>query len=433
MSSSSFGLPQELFLDILFRLPIEDLVRCTAVCKPWNSSIKNPTFISTHLEKAISSNNSSTDNRRLLFRLCTTQPKPNPIDKSDVAYVEHYSLRFDNKNVAEYKQLHFPANKFRSVDGCFRIAGSYNGLVCLVDDMTCYADHFILWNPTIQKAVRTARPTVNYFSHGPFEAFHGFGFDSETNDYKLLRYVHLDHNRKFEVIVEAEVYSLNSNSWKVITDITPSYGICSPFRKIYGNSFVNGAIHLLAYDRKEGYGYMARHRNLILAYDVSREVFREMELPDYFSDEYVRLNDTEILKYGESSIAVMTDDSERREIYLWVMKEYGEASSWTKVWVEDWWGSVLKVLSFRNNEEVFVIMRDGWIGLCDLKRKHFEYVGDEGDGVQSILSRRGYPAVDSFVESLVLLDKATPLWNVIDASSSPDVDDDDDDDDSSDE
>ncbi|OMO73789.1 hypothetical protein COLO4_26862 [Corchorus olitorius] len=52
--SDNFNLPQDLFAEILVRLPIEDLVKSTAVCKSWNSLIKTPTFISTHLEKTIS-------------------------------------------------------------------------------------------------------------------------------------------------------------------------------------------------------------------------------------------------------------------------------------------------------------------------------------------------------------------------------------------
>ncbi|OMO71579.1 hypothetical protein COLO4_28178 [Corchorus olitorius] len=231
---------------ILKRLSIQDVVKCTAVCKSWNSTIKNPTFISTHLniKKTISFNN-----RLLLFRLCRkTQAKPG---SSSRECVEHYSLRFDNEKVDEYKKLHFP-NEFQSASTCFRVVGSYNGLVCLVDhEMGPYFDNFILWNPNIRKAVRIARPIVQLISHGPFDAFVGFGFDSETSDYKLLRFVQWDDYERVKVCVEAEdFYSLNLNRWKIITHITPSYGVSFPNQRIYGNSFVNGAIHLLAYDRK---------------------------------------------------------------------------------------------------------------------------------------------------------------------------------------
>ncbi|OMO71571.1 hypothetical protein COLO4_28170 [Corchorus olitorius] len=287
----------------------------------------------------------SFNNRLLLFRLCTTQTKPG---SSVRECVEHYSLRFDNEKVDEYKKLHFPANEFQSaIIYCFRVAGSYDGLVCLVDDwMGPYDDNFILWNPSIRKALQTARPTVTFFSHGHFDAFVGFGFDSETSDYKLLRFVQLD-NEQAKVCVEAEVYSLNLNSWKRITDIAPSYGVSFPaFRRNYGNSFVNGAIHLLAYDRKGD-----QVRNVVLAFDVCREVFREMALRGYLSNDHMRLVDSEILIYGQSSIAIMTND--RPKIHLWVMKEYGVASSWTKVLVGGG-GRVPRVLFFRKEEEGYV-------------------------------------------------------------------------------
>ncbi|OMO71565.1 hypothetical protein COLO4_28181 [Corchorus olitorius] len=404
--SCSFDLPQDLFVEVLVRLSIQDVVKCTAVCKSWNSNIKNPTFISAHLslKKTISFYSCL-----LLFRLCTTQAKPG---STSPECVEHYSLRFDNEKVDEYKKLHFPANEFQSTGRCFRVAGSYNGLVCLVDDqMGPYRDNFILWNPSIRKAVRTARPTVTFFSHGPFEAFVGFGFDSETSDYRLLRFVQLILD-DYKICIEVEVYSLNLNRWKSITDIAPNYCVSIPMRKTYGHSFVNGAIHLLAYDRKGNQG-----RIVVLAFDVSREVFSEMALPDFLSNDYKRLVDSEILIYGQSSIAVLTDDYHK--MYLWVMKEYGVSSSWTKVLV----GAgerVPRVLFFRKEEEVFLITDlGGRIASFDIKSQHFKNVVFDSlnlSSIDSILTGKMYPVVDSFAESLVLLDKGTPFCYVIDES-----------------
>ena len=41
-------LPDEIVLDILAKLPVKSLLRFRCVCKPWYSSIANPSFISTH-------------------------------------------------------------------------------------------------------------------------------------------------------------------------------------------------------------------------------------------------------------------------------------------------------------------------------------------------------------------------------------------------
>ncbi|OMO97111.1 hypothetical protein COLO4_14883 [Corchorus olitorius] len=192
--SDYFNLPEELFLEILVRLPVEALVKFTAVCKSWNSLIKNPIFISTHRGKTISSSNSR---RLFLFRLCTSRCSSEPV-------VEHYSLRLDNEDVDEYKQLQIPSNQFRSVGRCFRVVGTCNG---------------------------------------------------------------------------------------------PLYGA----QYYYGNSFVNGAIHLLAYDREGS-------RCRALAFDVSEQVFSEIPLPDHLSNaSFFR---AWLLKYRQSSIAIMTWKSE---------------------------------------------------------------------------------------------------------------------------
>ncbi|OMP04969.1 hypothetical protein COLO4_09165 [Corchorus olitorius] len=415
-TSDYFDLPQELLLEILVRLPIKDVVKSTAVCKSWNSVIKNPTFISTHLEKTIS----STNTRLLLFRICS-QKNPHSF-KSDP--VEQYSLRFDNEGVDEYKQLHFPINKFKSAIGCFRVAGSINGLVCLVDDVS-YVHNFYLWNPIIKKAVHVPTavhvPRRYHNQKVLIDAFVGFGFDSKMNDYKLLRYVELnDTYPRKEPKVEVEIYSLNANCWRSITHTAPKYDVIFNLPSAYANSFVNGAIHLLACDRKDG-----RNRNLILAFDMSEEVFRDIPLPDCWSKndpvEQKMWSHRKLLKYGQSIAAVTWegDDWGRNEIVtLWVMKEYGVAMSWTKILTEAG-ERVPRVLFFRKDEEVFLTIKDGWIASLDIKNQHSVVFV-----VHSYESRIVYyPVVDSFVESLVLLDKGNASWDVILTHEDPSAED----------
>ncbi|OMO97116.1 hypothetical protein COLO4_14879 [Corchorus olitorius] len=379
--SDYLNLPQDLFAEILVRLPIQDVVKSTAVCKSWNSLIKTPTFISTHLQKSIS----STKTNLLLFRLCTstsTSTSTSPWFESGKTDARlEYSLRLDNKAVDEYKQLPCP-----NIGGCrFRVAGSYNGLVCLVEDGSYgYGDTFILWNPLIKKAIHLPEPNVTYSSHGPYDAFTGFGFDSKTDDYKLLRYLVLDDNS-----IEAEVYSLNANCWTSITPIAPKYIPHFEYPRNYGNSFVNGAIHLLAGNDQAGYR--------VLAFDVSEQVFSEIPLPDHLSN--ASFPRAQLLTYRQSSIATMTWEWEPSLIELWVMKEYGVATSWTKVFTEKR-EIVARVLFLRQDEQVFVTIKGGLISSIDIKSKHFEDFG-----VESVHSLEYFLVVDSYVESLVLLDK----------------------------
>ncbi|OMO97593.1 hypothetical protein COLO4_14519 [Corchorus olitorius] len=144
-------------------------------------------------------------------------------------------------------------------------------------------------------------------------------------------------------------------------------------------------------------------RNLVLAFDVSEQDLTEIPLPDCLSYE---CGTAQLLKYGQSSIATMT--WELREVHLWVMKEYAVATSWTKVLVvaEE---SVSRVLFFRNDEQVFVPLNGGWMASVDINTKHYEILG-----VESIGLMESYLVVDSYVESLVLLDKyCNAGWDVI--------------------
>ena len=42
-------LPEEIVDIILLKLSVKDVIKCSAVCKSWNSLVKSPSFIRTHL------------------------------------------------------------------------------------------------------------------------------------------------------------------------------------------------------------------------------------------------------------------------------------------------------------------------------------------------------------------------------------------------
>ncbi|KAB5534647.1 hypothetical protein DKX38_017733 [Salix brachista] len=140
-------LPEDLIQEILFKLPIKSLVRCTSLCRTWNSLIKSPTFISKHLQRTIS----STDHQSLfLLRLCSKERE------------EQYSLRLDNQDFNEHMQLHFPFESFKSY---FHVIGSCNSLICLAKVIQRFTVSFIFWNPLIQKYVNIEPRILGHLSH----------------------------------------------------------------------------------------------------------------------------------------------------------------------------------------------------------------------------------------------------------------------------
>ncbi|KAM7497904.1 hypothetical protein LguiA_022318 [Lonicera macranthoides] len=209
---SDYILPSEPWIEeILTRLPIKTLLRCTSVWKSWYSLITSPNFITLRLNRTTSNKNT-----RLLVK------NYNDID--------HYSVHADDETFDKCEKLNFT---LRSRNCYFNIVGTCNGLVCLSDDVVGYLDIMILWNPSIQKSVDLLYPNVRFQSHGPFRHTLGFGFNPVTNDYNVVRVVYFQKDGPgwgHKLPPKAELYELSTGSWRnfsagdfsyVINELTP--------------------------------------------------------------------------------------------------------------------------------------------------------------------------------------------------------------------
>ncbi|XP_030944849.1 F-box/kelch-repeat protein At3g23880-like isoform X1 [Quercus lobata] len=372
------SLPHEILTNVFVRLPIKSIVTCTAVCKTWKSLIQNPTFISNHLHH--SSNNNNNKHPLLLFRHCSLEN-------------EHYVLHFDNQDFNEYTRFDDFPFQGQSYDGIFLVVGTCNGLIFLADDL--YGHHkFFLWNPCVRKFVKLPKPNITCFSHDAFDASVGFGFDSKTDDYKVVRLVTLEEKgQEGKSPPEVEVYSLSTGKWRMLT-ASPPIGAA---RGRKPEAFVNGALHWVALT-KTGNKFL----NFVMVFDLGEEVFREIALPKLSGqngDEY--WVSVSISAYG-NSLALFQQGFSINRLRIWVMKDYADASSWTKiislsdlVFIEGIPRSCIPK-GFRKSGEVILEMYGGYLGSRDLKTKEFKDLRIRG---------YAYTFVDSYVESLVLLDK----------------------------
>nr|BBC44088.1 predicted putative disease resistance protein RGA3 isoform X2 [Malus domestica] len=121
------SLPKEIVCDILLRLPPKALIRCTSVSKPWNSMIKNPSVVHTHLRHTIDFNQFGT--HHLLLR-------DNPVE-------QNYYLHLDNHAFDEYCKLEYPSvskrNRFPRVvyslaRGLWSSPRSFDPIWCSLND-----------------------------------------------------------------------------------------------------------------------------------------------------------------------------------------------------------------------------------------------------------------------------------------------------------
>ncbi|XP_050217358.1 F-box protein At3g07870-like [Mercurialis annua] len=216
--------PEEVVVQILSKLPVKSVLKFTCVCKLWNSIIKSSDFISTF---------ASNKHDAYIFMLHFNSPN------------YQYSMRFDNRDFDEYLSLQPLFNTANVYD--VHVVGSNNGLVCL-----CYAyrnygsttHKLIIWNPSIRKYLLIPEPNF-LFLCSISEKLMGFGFDSRTNDYKLLL-------AQFwgDCIKNVVLYSLNSYSWKNYSNVALNYThtcMTTP-------AFVDGRFHCLVITKKKECG-----------------------------------------------------------------------------------------------------------------------------------------------------------------------------------
>ncbi|XP_050217332.1 F-box protein CPR1-like [Mercurialis annua] len=308
-------LHEELKLEIFQKLPVRTLLCCTLVCKSWKFLIKNPTFIRNHIK------NTHKNRIHSPLALCFRHYDSSMLSDTHCVYFD------DTQELKTYHLHKFPLTHCR--ENCVLI-GSINGLACIVgDDLRWPSDKplprpriFIFWNPSIQKHV--VLPSPNVLSNT--RCFVGLGYDSDRDDYKLMRMISPDDSKDFKSIVE--VFSLNSGSWKIMDSRFVPYCRAS----LATQAIVNGASHWCG-RRRDGFIVLLRFNA------IGDETVEEIGIPEELGspekDVWPRrqpLTFINVLVYNESTVGLFWEDWNNHEHNcLWIMKDYGLSSSWIKV------------------------------------------------------------------------------------------------------
>ncbi|XP_059663616.1 F-box protein CPR1-like [Cornus florida] len=272
--------------------------------------------------------------------------------------------------------------------GYYRIVGSCNGLICLSNDLYGNESYTtVVWNPAIRKTLHVPDPPSvlpNRLKYGAVGAVVGFGFNSWTNDFKIIKMVHYrDSNLNIILPAEVEVYEIKTGLWRGSRAVVPPYDMtpksCSDVRKCV---FVKGASHWLAIEAGE-----EQDSYLILSFD--------MMLPGTVSNGS-RLK-MSISLFGESlSLFHKRMDFPFPGWCMWVMKDYGIVESWMNLFTFK--EPIERVLGFRGTGEVVVTCFHHKLASFDTASKKETDLGIRW-------SRKDLLYLDTYMESLVLLDQ----------------------------
>ncbi|KAK9938560.1 hypothetical protein M0R45_015289 [Rubus argutus] len=348
---------EDLRTEILSRLPVKSVVRCRCVCKAWRALISHPLFV----EKYTGRRTKSKSSFRLLLPIFPLRSVD--YEAQGVAFREHYY------------PVSLPKPK-RSLE----LYGSSHGIVCLAIDYHT----IILWNPSTGESNLLPEPPARTGHDGSID-FYGFGYDSTTQDYKIVR------GYDFEVYPECnfEVFSLKTGSWRRHPLVDVPFDLYS-FEDIFGSigqGFVaNDALHWM----DSSLDVVA-----ILVFSFAEEKLQRMlpNLPPRGDAAYK----FEVGTVGDC-LSVYAENPGIRSSSLWVMKEYGVQESWTELLNFDpsgclgtpnyppMSGFTLRFLCFLENGELLLANTEGdcdHFTLYDPKEKTFRDLIESNAGLSA--------------------------------------------------
>ncbi|KAK2995265.1 hypothetical protein RJ640_018372 [Escallonia rubra] len=297
-------IPIDTLTDILSWLPVKSLKRFSCVCKSWCSMLENPTFIAQHLKNSALKTNGGCllltgfDRRRLL---------------------DHDMFTFLDGKLGVSACLSVPIQAKYGV----KFLGSCNGLLCLKRNLE---SDYLLWNPATKqhKQIPSAEPNNGEPDHSFYDAFVGFAFVAETNDYELVRVAYHCYSADQSMVALSQVYSTSMEIWREIDSPLPCYfhqsdgcyKPCRLSRQYWPPADVKGSLYWTAYK------FVGESEvNVIVGFNMVEEVFCEQAMPELCRTKFLyRIQPVEL----KGSLGLI-DYTPSGTIDVWVMN-----GSWTK-------------------------------------------------------------------------------------------------------
>ncbi|KAM5584122.1 F-box protein CPR1-like [Rosa sericea] len=300
-------LPEHVIVQILERLPTKSLVRFTSVSKRWRFIIlSDPHFAMSQFQIA---SHHQTLRRRLLIStgsrsgfksLDLNTPPPSQSPLGDIC-----SVRCPLTQQPGGRPI--------------RILCSCNGLILAT--LRNQHNNMYIWNPSTQ-FVKNLPDPAGLASEPQCLLYYGFGYLSATDDYKVIANFEVfevsDDNYDGDEVEgkekEMHIFSSKANIWKR-TEAPLDSNIAAPLHSNieYEGTLSNEALHWLEPEDNLG----------VLAFDLAKEEFRRLPLPRILDGDF-----RELRAFGDCLCAF---DCANVDVDLWVMKEYGVADSWTKL------------------------------------------------------------------------------------------------------
>ncbi|CAA0812112.1 Unknown protein [Striga hermonthica] len=281
-----WSLPFDLAECVLIRLPVKTLKRFRGVEKSWRALIDSEKFAKAHLKQSLASNS----NRNIISGVFGFQWMG--LDSLDGARSIELECEYDKR-------------------GVHAVSNSINGLFVVTRE----PEPPILWNPFAREYKVLPKCPVDFSLESSCycETTHGFGYDSENDDYKLVKVMWFG-NRNVWLLSEEWIYSLKSNSWRRTV---------GTFYRGHWPTHFEGVLHTLV---RTGWG-PGLSDTKIMGFSIVSETEHEVAMPKADEKGLVHLKldlfDGRLLALFCTYASTYASDA-----VVWVMEEYGVKESW---------------------------------------------------------------------------------------------------------
>ncbi|KAG4912365.1 hypothetical protein JHK82_052949 [Glycine max] len=341
MVSMEPHLPQELVSNILSRLPAIDLVKCKSVCKSWFDLITDSHFVSNYYVAYNNLKHYQSQEEKLLvigrpfvsalkthislLSCNTNNPKKNHVSSS----LSNLPCEYNNSEHKYWSEISGPCN------GIYFLEGNPN----------------VLMNPSLGqfKALPKSHLSASQGTYSLTE-YSGFGFDLKNNDYKVvvIRDIWLkETDERKQGHWTAELYSLNSNSWRKLDDASLPHPI-----EIWGSSrvytYANNCYHWWGHDVDES----GVKEDAVLAFDMVNDSFRKIKVPiirGSSKEEFATL--APLKESATIGVVVYPLRGQEKSFDVWIMKNYWDEGSWVKQYTVEPIEAIYKFVGFYGSNQ----------------------------------------------------------------------------------
>uniref|UniRef100_M8C5V2 Uncharacterized protein n=1 Tax=Aegilops tauschii TaxID=37682 RepID=M8C5V2_AEGTA len=237
------GLPGELIERIFLKLPVSTLLRCTGVCKEWHKIIRDPQFVTSHLQDA----------PQCAFLFFPQESISGKLYPADAILIDE-----------TWSQSACAVPVVGPGDS---LCGSCNGLLCLYTKSSTLK----IANLATGECLHLDKPVKNL--RGDYFLYN-FGFHPVTKEYKIIHFLGdsveghpLHNNSRFRVV---QVYTLGDDKWR---DIKTPEALSLNCVKNSGAVNIGGTMYWLTEDM------VATWQHAVMTFDLSEENFARIQLP----------------------------------------------------------------------------------------------------------------------------------------------------------